>query len=81
MSLSQSSKTFSESDCMDLEPFASDLFKIIQIDNLLNEHSVVISLNAKFGMGKSYFLEMFYNYLRQDNDTETIIINSWKNDF
>jgi len=81
MSLSQSSKTFSESDCMDLEPFASDLFKIIQIDNLLNEHSVVISLNAKFGMGKSYFLEMFDNYLMQDNDTETIIINSWKNDF
>ena len=45
-----------------------------KIDNLLSENSVVVSLNAKFGMGKSYFLEMFDNYLRDDKKTETIFI-------
>jgi hypothetical protein len=74
-------KTFSTSDCMNLKGFADDLFHSIQIDNLLSENSVVVSLNAKFGMGKSYFLEMFENYLRDDKKTETIFINSWKNDF
>ena len=74
-------KTFSTSDCMNLKGFADDLFHSIQIDNLLSENSVVVSLNAKFGMGKSYFLEMFENYLREDKKTETIFINSWKNDF
>lgn len=66
---------------MNLKGFADDLFHSIQIDNLLNEHSVVISLNAKFGMGKSYFLEMFENYLTKEKKAETIFINSWKNDF
>jgi len=74
-------KTFLTSDCMNLIGFADDLFHSIQIDNLLSENSVVVSLNAKFGMGKSYFLEMFENYLRDYKKTETIFINSWKNDF
>jgi hypothetical protein len=32
-------------------------------------------------MGKSYFLEMFENYLIEEKKAETILINSWKNDF
>jgi len=74
-------KTFKDSDSMNLKGFADDLFHSIQIDNLLSENSVVVSLNAKFGMGKSYFLEMFENYLTKEKKAETILINSWKNDF
>ena len=74
-------KSFEDSDCMNLKAFADDLFNNIQIDNLLSENSVVISLNAKFGMGKSHFLEMFKNYLKDEKQAETILINSWKNDF
>lgn len=74
-------KTFTTSDCMNLRGFADDLFNNIQIDCLLSENSVVVSLNAKFGMGKSYFLEMFKNYLKDENKAEAILINSWKNDF
>ena len=74
-------KTFTTSDCMNLRGFADDLFNNIQIDCLLSENSVVISLNAKFGMGKSYFLEMFKNYLKDEKQAEAILINSWKNDF
>jgi hypothetical protein len=74
-------KTFKDSDSMNLKGFADDLFHSIQIDNLLSENSVVVSLNAKFGMGKSYFLEMFENYLIEEKKAETILINSWKNDF
>ena len=32
-------------------------------------------------MGKSHFLEMFENYLKDEKQAETILINSWKNDF
>ena len=32
-------------------------------------------------MGKSYFLEMFKNYLKDEKQAEAILINSWKNDF
>jgi chromosomal replication initiation ATPase DnaA len=73
-------KTFESSDCMNLRSFADDLFNCVQIDGLLSENSVVISLNAKFGMGKSHYLEMFKNYLNEKK-YETILINSWKNDF
>jgi hypothetical protein len=61
-------KTFKDSDSMNLKAFADDLFHSIQIDNLLSENSVVVSLNAKFGMGKSYFLEMFENYLIEEKN-------------
>ena len=74
-------KTFESSDCMNLRSFADDLFNCVQIDCLLSENSVVVSLNAKFGMGKSYFLEMFKNYLKDEKQAEAILINSWKNDF
>ena len=74
-------KTFTTSDCMNLRGFADDFFNNIQIDCLLSENSVVVSLNAKFGMGKSYFLEMFKNYLKDEKKAEAILINSWKNDF
>lgn len=77
----KNTKTFEVSDCMNLKAFADDLFNNIQIENLLSENSVVISLNAKFGMGKSHFLEMFENYLKDEKQVETILINSWKNDF
>jgi len=53
---------------MNLKGFADDLFHSIQIDNLLSENTVVVSLNAKFGMGKSYFLEMFENYLIEEKN-------------
>jgi hypothetical protein len=71
-----SKKTFEASDSMNLKAFADDLFHSIQIDNLLSENSVVVSLNAKFGMGKSYFLEMFENYLIEEKKFETIFIDS-----
>ena len=67
-------KTFTTSDCMNLRGFADDLFNNIQIDCLLSENSVVISLNAKFGMGKSYFLEMFKNYLKDEKQAEAILL-------
>ena len=74
-------KTFKDSDCMDLKTFADDLFKVIEVENIITQNSVVISLNAKFGMGKSYFLEMFKNYLIDEKNSKTLLINSWKNDF
>lgn len=67
-------------DLMNLESFAENLLKHAITESAVNAGSAVISLNAEFGMGKSYFLKMFEKFLNE-KETNCLSINSWENDF
>lgn len=67
-------------DLMNLESFAENLLKHAITESIVNTGSAVISLNAEFGMGKSYFLKMFEKFLNE-KQINCLSINSWENDF
>ena len=67
-------------DLMNLESFAENLLKHAITESVVNTGSAVISLNAEFGMGKSYFLKMFEKFLNE-KEINCLSINSWENDF
>jgi hypothetical protein len=73
-----------EKDLGGLENFANNLIKIIEteacINKIINESGAVISLDAKFGMGKTHFLQMFENHLKT-KDFDCFFIDAWKSDF
>ena len=67
-------------DLMNLNQFGKDLLTIIDAEAIINEGSAVISLNAEFGMGKSFFLDKFKEFLTT-KDKKCLKINSWESDF
>lgn len=73
-------KTFKDFDLLGLEPFAINLRRHIVAEYPHVDGSLVISLNGRFGCGKSCFLEMFNNYLKNDGH-EVVYVNAWKHDF
>ena len=73
-----------EKDLGGLENFANNLIKIIEteacINKIINESGAVISLDAKFGMGKTHFLQMLKDHLKT-KDFDCFFIDAWKSDF
>ena len=65
---------------MNLDQFEKNLLAIIDTEAIINEGSAVISLDAEFGMGKSFFLEEFKDFLTTKNK-KCLKINSWESDF
>jgi hypothetical protein len=78
-------ETFKE-DALGLEPFCRKLEDYLIVDHDFVEGSLVVSLNAEFGFGKSTFLKMWENDLqvRLENDDNTplvINLNAWESDY
>jgi len=78
--------SFERYDKMELVDFAERLEKYINVEHLFVDESLVISLNAVFGAGKSTFLEMWKNRINDekssfDKKPTVVKINAWRDDY
>lgn len=77
--------TFEVDDCFALEKFCDQLETFIGVEHDYVEGSLVLSLNAGFGCGKTTFIEMWRNSLL-DRRAEgqfvpmPVILNAWESD-
>lgn len=74
------SMTFENFDKLDRKPFADRLTKAISNFYKFIDGAYVLSLNAKFGSGKTTFLEMWKHDLIQKGH-KVIYLNAWETDF
>ena len=78
--------TFKQDDKLELTKFADDLQRYLEVDHHFVTGSLVVGLDAPFGSGKSSFLSMWANLLREKHETDPtsplpILINAWEDDF
>lgn len=78
--------TFEEFDLLDRKPFAQRLESFLLTERHFVPNSLVVSLNASFGSGKSTFLEMWIADMEnRQKDDETagipILLNAWESDY
>ena len=50
------------------------------LSNVGNEDSFVMTVSAPYGGGKTFFVKMWQNYLKEQNG-HTLYYNAWENDF
>ncbi len=72
--------TFEEFDKFQRKPLAKRLTKAISAFYCFTDGAYVLSLNAKFGSGKTTFLKMWEQYLISEK-YEVIYLNAWETDF
>jgi hypothetical protein len=77
--------TFDE-DKLSLKPFSERLERFLLVEHDFIEGSLVVSLNAPFGSGKSTFLTMWQADLekRRNDDTNVplvVTLNAWESDY
>lgn len=77
--------TFEDDDCFALKQFCERLETFIGVEHDYVEGSLVLSLNAGFGCGKTTFIDMWRSSLldrRADNQFVPIpvILNAWESD-
>lgn len=65
--------TFESDDKLGLKEFSKDLKAFIMTERLFVEGSLVLSLNAPFGSGKSTFLTMWRNDLVKRRETDSTL--------
>jgi hypothetical protein len=72
-----------EKDLFNLQPFAEQLEQFIKVEKNFVEDSLVISLNARFGYGKTSFLKMWEeSLLARDGDKPIVVrLNAWECDY
>ena len=76
------SKTFESFDQLGWDSFANQLTSFIQTEADFVDGSLVVSLNAEFGKGKSTFFEMWESQLKSDVSLPDVIrLNAWESDF
>ncbi len=78
--------TFEDHDKLDLKPFSQKLERFLMIEHGFVDGSLVVSLNAPFGAGKTTFLSMWKSDLDKRKEGEpvlpkAIIINAWESDY
>ena len=77
--------TFDDFDRLGLKNFAENLFQIMEkrTNSPVTEGAYTISLNADFGNGKTTFLKMFENFIKdkKSENYSTLFINAWESDF
>lgn len=80
--MSDDKKTFETHDLLESKKFAESLkqYCLVSKDFPDIEGSFNISLNADFGCGKSFFLDMFQNMLKEQKH-DVVKIDIWRNDF
>ena len=75
-------KTFESFDQFGWGGFANRLTSFIQTEADFVDGSLVVSLNAGFGEGKSTFFEMWESQLKSDEGLADVIrLNAWESDF
>lgn len=72
--------TFKDFDKFQRKQFADRLTTVISTFHPFYDEAFVLSLNARFGSGKTTFLKMWQSQLI-DNDFSVIYINAWETDF
>ena len=74
---------FDDFDKLGLKPFGERLFEIIDDRHNLSSHDkgFAVSLNAPFGNGKTTFLHMFKNFVKEKENYEVLFIDAWRTDF
>lgn len=72
--------TFTNFDKLEREPFADKLTTAISKFYVLEKEAYVLSLNAKYGSGKTTFLNMWKHEL-ESQKYKVIYINAWESDF
>ena len=75
-----------EDDCLQLNSFADQFERYLQVDHLFVPGSLVVGLEAPFGSGKTAFLAMWSKRLRQRLDDSPdgpmpVLLNAWEDDF
>ena len=74
-----------EEDLLGLKEFANRLDKFIATEQKFVEGSLVIALSAKFGFGKTTFLQMWSSSLKNAEEKEDrpfiISLNAWESDY
>ena len=73
--------TFQDFDKFDRKPFAERLTKVVTTFYPFYSEAFVLSLNAKFGSGKTTFLKMWQSYLQAEHKIEVLYINAWATDY
>lgn len=74
--------TFDQFDKFERKQFAERLTTVISTFYPFADDAYVLSLNAKFGSGKTTFLQMWKNHLETaEQGFKTIFINAWEEDF
>ena len=74
-----------EEDLLGLKEFANRLDKFIATEQKFVEGSLVIALSAKFGFGKTTFLQMWSSSLKNAEKKEdkpiVVSLNAWESDY
>jgi predicted NACHT family NTPase len=76
----ESQLNFHDFDKFERKQFAARLTTVISNFYPFYNEAFVLSLNAKFGAGKTTFLKMWQNQLMEDGFT-VIYFNAWETDF
>jgi hypothetical protein len=84
--MSESESTAFKDDLLLLQPFSQKLEKYLTIDHDFVSGSLVASLNAPFGAGKTTFLSMWAEDMRLRRASNTsvplvLMLNAWESDF
>ena len=80
--IEDSFKTFESFDKFGWDKFAQQLTEFIQTERYFVDGSLVISLNAEFGRGKSTFFEMWESMLNSSDGLPDVVrLNAWQSDF
>ena len=79
-------RTFENFDKLELKKFCERLEKFVLVEQHFMEGSLVVSLNASFGSGKTCFLDMWANDLINRHKTEPktplpVRLNAWESDY
>lgn len=77
-------QTFEQSDKFELKSFSERLEKFLTVEHEFVEGSLVVSLNAPFGSGKSTFLSMWKADLDRQQAPDrpkAIMLNAWESDY
>src|SRR5258706_2225078 len=80
------SLTFEEHDKLNLKHFSEKLEMFMMVEHDFVEGSLVVSLNAPFGAGKTTFLSMWKSDLEKrrqadSNVPKVVILNAWESDY
>ena len=74
-----------EDDSLELSNFGLRLKEFIDIEDQFVQGSLVVALSAKFGFGKTTFLQMWKSQLESNEDKTkiplVISLNAWESDY
>jgi hypothetical protein len=72
-----------QDDLLELQGFAARLEQFIKTEHEFVESGLVIALSSKFGSGKSTFLQMWTDSLKEREEEKHLVINlnAWESDY